>query len=118
MTHMEQECKDVMHAAYKAGDSRETIETEQWSDRELQLRTYYQAVETNGTVHLHSRDLYGDVLGHTGLQQRVTLLEESHLELVKLQGSVNTFHKLAWVWGGAMLTGMFSVLALLLEHIL
>jgi len=40
----------------------ETIETVDWSDRELLLRTYYQVLETNGRVCSHETELYGDAV--------------------------------------------------------
>ena len=35
----------------------DTIETQDWTNRELMLKIYYQTVETNGTARQHDRTL-------------------------------------------------------------
>lgn len=88
---------------------RETIETSQWSDRELLLRTFYQACETNGSVRMLKLDIYGDpALEVVGLKQ---IAHENVAYREKVKATI----KLAWAFGGILLAGLFTMLGLLLR---
>ena len=91
---------------------RETIETREWSDRELLLRTYYQTVETNGAVAKLKCVVYGD----EG-QGMVGLVEQAHENSAyreKLKGAT----KIILAVASAALTMLTAMVVLLVEHVL
>lgn len=90
------------------GDIRETVETAQWSDRELQLRTYYQVVETNGSVRQLQHDVYGcPELGIVGLKT----VSAANTEF-RERSTAGV--RVAYLAGAGLLAGIFTILGLLL----
>ena len=91
---------------------RETIETREWSDRELLLRTYYQTVETNGTVAKLRAVVYGDEgQGMVGLVEQACA-NSAYRE--KLKGAT----KIILAVASAALTMLTAMVILLVEHVL
>lgn len=88
--------------------TRETIETSSWSDRDLMLRTYYQVVETNGTVKRHEFELYGDPEhGIVGMKEQAALNTEYRTKL-------SAQWRVVAVMGGTVVTAIFTVLGIIL----
>lgn len=87
----------------------ETVETLGWSDRQLLLRTYYQACETNGTVNQLKQDVYGcpelEIIG----------LKQIAQENVAFRDKLRYTMRLAYVLGGTILASVFTMLGLLLR---
>jgi len=89
---------------------KETIETSAWTDREILLRTYYQVVETNGTVRLHDREIYGDPThGLVGLKVQATANTESR---VRLSGQ----WRIVCALGTLIVTAVFALLGIILAN--
>lgn len=90
----------------------ETVETSQWDNRELLLRIYYQTVETNGSVRMHDRTLYGDTIhGVIGLVQQACE-NGAYLERMKVG------LRIAFTIAGACVTILTAILVMLVEHVL
>ena len=89
----------------------DTVETQDWSNRELLLRIYYRTVETNGSVRLLDRTVFGDQAhGISGLVEQAhenTLYRERAKVGVKLALSV----------AGAGMSILVAMLVLLIEHV-
>ena len=106
LTHPDSEGQGAMDGP------RDTIETAGWSDRELALRIYYQVVETNGTVRLHDREIFGDEhLGVVGLRQIAT-------ENCNYRERVKVGLKIGLAVLGACLGLLTTILVLVLEHVI
>jgi hypothetical protein len=91
---------------------KDTVETAAWDDRELMLRIYYQVVETNGTVRLHDREIYGDNhLGMIGLRQTAN-------ENIAFRERAKTLARVGGVLAGAIFSILTTILILILEHVL
>ena len=91
---------------------QETVETRDWSDRQLLLKNYYLSVEQNGRVGKLWTCVFGDeatgVVGLVEQAQENTRYREKAKTLVRVVASV----------AGAMLTVMVAMLVLLVEHAL
>ncbi len=86
----------------------DTIETKQWSDRELSLRIYYQTVETNGMVRAHEREIFGDTIhGYVGLKEQAAV-NTAYRERLKVSG------RIVYIVGSCVFAGIFSILGILL----
>jgi NH3-dependent NAD+ synthetase len=90
----------------------ETVETTSWDNRTLLLRIYYQVVETNGTVRLHEREIYGDAhLGIVGLRQIAT-------ENCAYRERMKVGLRIAFMVLGTAASILAAILVLLVQHII
>jgi hypothetical protein len=93
-------------------EQRETIETAGWTDRELMLRTYYQTVETNGTVSKLRGVVYGDPI------QGIVGLVEQACENTAYRVRAKSTLKIIVAVASAALTMLTAMVVMLVEHVL
>jgi hypothetical protein len=97
----------------------ETVETLKWEDRELLLRIYYQAVETNGSVRQLNRTVYGDItLGELGLKRAVQDNSDYRQQMEVTLRLVKVALRWAWAVAGVCLALFGTLLGLVLDHML
>jgi len=85
----------------------DTIETGEWSNRDLMLKIYHQTVEINGTVRQHDRTLYGDKIhGLCGLVEEVQLNK-------KYREQLKTVIRVVYILGGTAISTIIGLLALI-----
>lgn len=91
---------------------RETVETQEWDNRELLLRIYYQVVETNGTVKDHDRQIYGhpehDFVGLRHIANENMAYRERMKTLMRFAAAV----------AGTLVALLGTLLGIILDHVM
>ena len=90
----------------------ETVETQDWTNRELMLKTYALVLETNGTARLCKTEIYGQPeLGIVGLKEQAAANTESRIRLL------NQWRIIAFL-GTAVAVIVFTMLGIMLAAVL